>query len=105
MEDRAAGRFRPTAADRSVVTTELRMDSQAWGAVPAGPMPPPTGAPTSMGAAAPVAVATPDVRHTVAIVEADPRLRMLLASRLPGAQQYETISDLTQVLQMGRPTV
>jgi pilus assembly protein CpaE len=41
----------------------------------------------------------------VAIVEADPRLRMLLGSRLPGAQQYETISDLTQVLQAGRPTV
>ena len=78
------------------------MDAQALGAVPAGPLPPPTGAP----AAGPAAfAATPDVRHAVAIVEADPRLRMLLAARLPGAQQFETIDELTQVLQMGRPTV
>jgi pilus assembly protein CpaE len=38
-------------------------------------------------------------------VEADPRLRILLSARLPGAQQFETIDELTQVLQMGRPTV
>ena len=79
------------------------MDGQILGAVPASPMPTPTGAPAAVGVPAPVA--TPDVRHAVAIVEADPRLRMLLGSRLPGAQQYETISDLTQVLQTGRPTV
>jgi pilus assembly protein CpaE len=58
-----------------------------------------------VGVPAPGPIATPDVRHVVAIVEADPRLRMLLGSRLPNAQQYETISDLSQVLQMGRPTV
>jgi pilus assembly protein CpaE len=84
-----------------VATTELTMDAQALGAVPPGPMPPPAGAPAAPGAFA----ATPDVRHAVAIVEADPRLRMLLAARLPGAQQFETIDELTQVLQMGRPTV
>jgi pilus assembly protein CpaE len=30
---------------------------------------------------------------------------MLLGARLTGAQQFETIDELTQVLQMGRPTV
>ena len=78
------------------------MDAQAVGAVPAGPMPPPTGAPAPGPA---MAAATPDLRHAVAVVEADPRLRILLSARLPGAQQFETIDELTQVLQMGRPTV
>ena len=78
------------------------MDAQALGAVPGGPLPPPSGAPVP----APAAVtAMPDVRHAVAIVEADPRLRIMLAARLPGSQQFETIDELTQVLQMGRPTV
>jgi len=85
-----------------VTTTDLTMDARALGAVPAGPLPPPSGAPVP----APAAVAaTPDVRHTVAIIEADPRLRMMLASRLPGGQQFESIDELTHVLQMGRPTV
>jgi pilus assembly protein CpaE len=58
-----------------------------------------------MAAPVPGLEAVPDVRHAVAIVEADPRLRMLLGARLPGAQQYETIPDLTAVLSVGRPTV
>src|SRR5262245_34159779 len=81
------------------------MDGHALGAVPVNAMPPPTGAPGFTGAPSPAPVATPDVRHAVASVEADPRLRMLLSTRLPGAHQYETIAELTQVLQMGRPTV
>jgi pilus assembly protein CpaE len=79
------------------------MDAHALGAVPTGPLPPPTGVPTVAGPTVPAA--TPDVRHAVAVVEADPRLRMLLSARLPGAQQFETIDELTQVLQTGRPTV
>src|SRR5262245_64667780 len=81
------------------------MDGHALSAVPAGPMPPPTGPPAPTGAPAPGPVAALDVRHAVAVVEADPRMRMLLASRLPGAYQYETIPALTAVLQPGRPTV
>jgi len=79
------------------------MDAQRLGAVPGGPLPPPSGAPVPAPAAA--VAATPDVRHAVAVVEADPRLRMLLAARLPGAQQFETIDELAQVLQTGRATV
>lgn len=53
----------------------------------------------------PMPPAVPDVRYVVAIVEPDPRLRMLLASRLPTAQQFEAIDGLTQVVRTGRPTV
>lgn len=51
------------------------------------------------------APAVPDVRYAVAIVEPDPRLRMMLAARLPTAQQFESIESLAQVLRSGRPTV
>ena len=79
------------------------MDAQALSAVPPAPfpgdaMPAPTGLPSPSPAAL-------EARHAVAIVEADPRMRMLLAARLPGAQQFETIEELTFMLQAGRPTV
>ena len=66
------------------------MDAQAVGAVPAGQ---------------PVAPGVPDIRYAVAIVEPDPRLRMLIASRLPTAQQFESVEALTQLARTGRPTV
>lgn len=70
--------------------TGMTMDGQAASVVPpAPPMPP----------------AVPDVRYVVAIVEPDPRLRMLLASRLPTAQQFEAIDGVTQIARTGRPTV
>ena len=65
------------------------MDAQAVGAVPRRSDARPTGAPAAPQRRGPAA--TPDVRHAVAIVEADPRLRMLLAARLPAAQQFESI--------------
>ncbi|GMU78483.1 MAG: hypothetical protein AMXMBFR46_12780 [Acidimicrobiia bacterium] len=49
--------------------------------------------------------AVPEVRYAVAIVEPDPRLRMLLGARLPAAQQFDSIEALTQVLRAGSPTV
>jgi pilus assembly protein CpaE len=64
------------------------MDAHAMSAAP-----PPTGP------------ALLEVRYHVAIVEADPRMRMLLATRLPAAQQFDSIEQLTQMLQSGRPTV
>jgi pilus assembly protein CpaE len=73
-----------------VATTELTMDAHALGAVPTGAAPP---------------VAVPDTRYAVAIVEPDPRLRMMLAARVPAAQQLESIEELTHVLRGGRPTV
>lgn len=66
------------------------MDAQALGAAPVGP---------------PLAPALPEVRFGVAIVEQDPRLRMLLASRLPAAEQFESVEELAQALRAGRPTV
>ena len=66
------------------------MDAQAAGAAHVGaPLPP----------------AVPDVRYVVAIVEPDPRLRMLIATRLPTAQQFESVEGLSQVVRTGRPTV
>jgi pilus assembly protein CpaE len=47
----------------------------------------------------------PDVRYVVAIVEPDPRLRMVLANRLTTAQQFESVEAFTQILRSGRPTV
>jgi pilus assembly protein CpaE len=64
------------------------MDAHAVSAVPAA---------TPPGA--------PDVRYMVAIVEPDPRLRMLLATRLPSAQQFESVEGLVQIVRSGRPTV
>ncbi len=49
--------------------------------------------------------AVPEVRYAVAIVEPDPRLRMVLGARLPAAQQFDSIEALTQVLRAGSPTV
>ncbi len=49
--------------------------------------------------------AVPQARYAVAIVEPDPRLRMMLATRLPAAQQFESIEGLAQVVRNGRPTV
>lgn len=66
------------------------MDAPAMRAPSAEPPPPP---------------AVPDVRYVVAVVEPDPRLRMLLAARLPTAQQFETIEELGQIVRTGRPTV
>lgn len=79
------------------------MDAQALSAVPPTPIP---GArlPAPTGASAPTPGAL-EARHLVAIVEADPRMRMMLGVRLPGAQQFETIEELTSMLQAGRPTV
>ena len=70
--------------------TELSMDAHAVGAAPAGP---------------PFAPAVPDIRYAIAIVEPDPRLRMMLASSLPAAQQLESVEGLTQIVRTGRPTV
>jgi pilus assembly protein CpaE len=47
----------------------------------------------------------PDVRYVVAIVEPDPRLRMVLANRLTTAQQFESVEAFTQILRSGCPTV
>lgn len=66
------------------------MDAHAVGAVPAQPPLPPS---------------VPDVRYAVAIVEPDPRLRMMLATRLPAAQQFDSIEGLAQAVLGGRPTV
>ena len=52
-----------------------------------------------------LAPAVPDVRYAVAIVEPDPRLRMMLATRLPAAQQFDSIEGLAQAVLGGRPTV
>ena len=46
-----------------------------------------------------------DARYLVAVVEPDPRLRMLLAARLPAAQQFDSIEGLTQLVRAGRPIV
>lgn len=79
------------------------MDAQALSAVPPAPIPGgPLPAPAGFPSATPAAL---EARHAVAIVEADPRMRMILAARLPGAQQFETIEELTFMLQAGRPTV
>jgi pilus assembly protein CpaE len=53
----------------------------------------------------PLPPAVPDVRYAVAIVEPDPRLRMMLATRLPAAQQFDSIEGLAQAVLGGRPTV
>lgn len=77
-----------------MVTTDLTgstMDAYVANPVPAAP------------AAADARL--PDVRFSVAIVEPDPRLRMLLATRLPTAQQFDSVEGLTQVVRTGRPTV
>lgn len=66
------------------------MDAHATSAVPAG---------------ANVSPPVPDVRYVVAIVEPDPRLRMLLAARLPTAQQFDSFDGVSQVVRTGRPTV
>ena len=70
--------------------TEQTMDAQALSATPAG---------------SPLAPGVPDIRYAVAVVEPDPRLRMMLASRLPTAQQFESIEGFTPVVRTGRPTV
>ena len=74
------------------MTTNLpgpTMDAYATSTVPAAAPPPPV----------------PDVRYAVAIVEPDPRLRMMLATRLPTAQQFDSVEGLTQTVRTGRPTV
>src|SRR4029077_14594231 len=53
----------------------------------------------------PLTPAVPDVRYAVAIVEPDPRLRMMLATRLPAAQQFDSIDGLAQALLRGPRTV
>jgi pilus assembly protein CpaE len=63
------------------------------------------GAPRRMPPGPPASPAVPEVRHAVAIVEVDPRIRMFLAARLPNAQQFESIEQLTHSFEPGRPTV
>jgi pilus assembly protein CpaE len=60
---------------------------------------------SAMPADVPPLPSVPDIRYLVAIVEPDPRLRMLLATRLPTAQQFESVEALTQVVRTGRPVV
>ena len=67
--------------------TEPTMDAHAVSAMPAQPPLPPT------------------VRYAVAIVEPDPRLRMMLATRIPAAQQFDSIEGLARSVPGGRPTV
>ena len=59
----------------------------------------------ALSAVPPGSPLAPDVRYAVAIVEPDPRLRMILAARLPTARQFESVESLAQELRSGRPTV